>query len=145
MAEYALVETATDTLFPRTGRPPYRNFDVTPDDISHKGLEWRVVEETRPTFNPATQVRLATTETVEATRLHRQFPVRLMTTQELADAAIVADQTLVRSALLDVAEILIIHVDAHLANGNIVGADFNAATRAKYRNLKTVVDRLRNV
>lgn len=105
---------------------------------------WRPEVEDKPAFDSATERLEGPSTVIEATQVVRRFTKRAKTAQELADEAVDVDQRAVLDGLVDLAEIVIIHVDAHLAKGNISGSDFNVATRRKYQDLKVVVDRLRN-
>lgn len=105
---------------------------------------WRPEVEERPAFDDATEVLEGPETIVEATQVVRRVAKRLMTAEELADSARQKDERLIRTGLIDLAEIVIEHVDAHVARGNITVADFNAATGKKYQDLKILVGRLRD-
>jgi len=114
-----------------------------PPDLTQKDLSWHpVIRNPAPPHDPAIEKVEANNGLVGNDYVF-DFNVVAKTAQEQTDFIQNQDIDFVLNGLLDVAEIVIIHVDAHLAKGNIVAADFNAATRQKYIDLKQRVDRLR--
>ncbi len=145
MAKIALVKVADNSVVKVVDRDKTFGGD-TPPDISHKGLKWLDYTDTpEPTIDPDTQkIDGPPTDVVTANAVTKTWNVVSLSQAEIDALAVAADERFVRSGLLALAEIVIIHIDAHLAKGDISGTDFNAATRTKYKNLKAVVDRLRN-
>ena len=117
----------------------------TPPDVTNRGYKWLpYIALGKPVFNPDThKIDGGPSDVVTATEVTKTWTVVAFTQAELAARAVVADEIEVRSALLDLADIVIIHIDAHLTKGNIVASDFNPKTRQKYQDLKVLVDRLR--
>lgn len=145
MTKYALVKTADDTV-QRIVDGAKVFGGQAPPDISHKGLKWLPYTDTaRPSFNPDThKIDGNPTDVVAALAVTKTWNVVALSQAEIDARAVENDQRTVLDGLVDLAEIVIIHIDAHLAKGNIAATDFNATTRQKYVNLKAVVERLRN-
>lgn len=145
MSKIALVKIADSTVVKVVDRDKTFGGD-TPPDISHKGLKWLDYTDTpRPSFDPAThKIDGHPTDVVTANAVTKTWSVTPLSQAEIDALAVAADERTVQSGLLALAEIEIIHIDAHLAKGNLAATDFNAATRKKYQDLKKAVDRLRN-
>jgi hypothetical protein len=146
MAEYALLSNADDSLLQIVDGD--REFaDGVPPDASglvSKGIRWvPVVRDPKPSIDAATQNLSNTVGFVDPNYVFG-WSVTAKTQTEIDDEALVSDRFEVRNAVIDLAEIVITHIDAHLAKGNLVAPDFNAATRQKYLDLKTIVDRIRD-
>jgi len=145
MAKVALVKIADDSVVKIVDRD--KTFGgKAPPDISHKGLKWLdYTDAPQPSFNAAThKIDGPPTEVVSANAVTKTWNVASLSQGEIDALAVAEDERTVTRSLLALAEITIIHIDAHLAKGNIAAADFNAATRKKYQDLKKAVDRLRN-
>ena len=143
MAKFGLLQLPGETF---TGE--VREFGTdTPDDISHKFLEWRSFrQDPDPAFDPTTQRLESTTFLVQPTEIVGSRGVVALTQLELDGI----DKNKIQGALLDIGFIITKIVNI-LVNKNIVAGvplvdpavDIDAETRQEYQNLKTLVDRLR--
>lgn len=141
MAEYILLKISDSSVQKFTDSD--KEAPGFPPDISGKDLQWHpVIRKNKPAFDPLTH-KLVENNGLVGPNYEFDWSLVALTQPEQDAASIEEDNKAIRSALIDVAEIMIIHVDAHLAKGNIAAADFNVATRQKYINLKQRVDRLR--
>lgn len=117
-------------------------------DAERNRADVLIVDERAP-FNTATHV--ATDTEVASplpfdpatTRWRLQRTTRAKTAQELSDDAKNNDRAFLRNAVLLMAQVQTTLVDKLLQKGVIVNADFDAATRQMYLDLKAKVDALR--
>lgn len=141
MAEYVLIKISDSSIQKRTDSD--RESVGFPPDLTAKDLKWYpVIRNAKPAFDPDTH-KIAQTEGIVVNDYVHDWSIIPLTQPEIDARAVDKDIDFVLDGLLDLAEIVIIHIDAHLAKGNIAAADFNAATRQKYQDLKVRVDRLR--
>lgn len=80
---------------------------------------------------------------IEPTRVTRTWTIRALTAQEIADRDKNVTRDQIVSAVIDIADIVIAHIDADIAKGNLVATDIPAAQRAKYAELKTKLSAIR--
>ena len=122
----------------------FREFGVVPDPNPAKGLDWRPAPEAaRPGFDSSTQTLEGPNRTVLPDKVIESYVIRPLTPQELSDRQQSADIAALQGAAAEIAGILISHIDAHLAKGNIAASDFDAGTRQRYQAFKACVDRLK--
>lgn len=101
----------------------------------------RVGEDTP--FNPNTHKKTGPVHTVGADSVTSTWTVVALSSEELKSEADFKDRKSVMDAMVTLGEIVITHIDAHLAKGNISASDFDAITRTKYQDLKIVIDRMK--